>query len=56
MVTKALQWLKCLFFGCEEKSEHLKWLEKKTEEAEKKLEDIENEKNSLDDNVDYLNK
>jgi hypothetical protein len=56
MIAKALQWLKCLLFGCEEKSEHLEWLEDKIEQADEKLEEIENEENTLDDNIDYLNK
>jgi hypothetical protein len=56
MFRRIIKYIKCLIFGCEEKSEHQKWLEKKVADKEKELEVIENEDNSIDDNIDYLNK
>jgi len=44
-------------FGLDKKpNPDLQWLEDKVKESDKKLEEIDNEKNSLDDNIDHLNK
>lgn len=55
MLISILKYLKCLLLGCEKSSPGLEYLEKDIKEKEKKLEEIENEKNSDSDIVDYFN-
>lgn len=44
-------------FGLDKKpNSNLQWLEDKVKESDKKLEEISNENNNLDDNIDHLNK
>lgn len=54
MISKIIQYLKCLIFGCEE-SKDAKWLKDKLEKQEKKLEEIEDENLSIDDINDHFN-
>lgn len=42
-------------FGKKEKSEDLKWLEKKVKDSDKKLKEIEDEKVDLDDINNHFN-
>lgn len=53
MIRKMLEYLLSLFGSKPEKQLEL---EKEVEKQEQKLEDIENEKNSVDDIVDHFNK
>jgi hypothetical protein len=55
MLIKILRYLKCLIIGCEESSPKEKELISVIESQEKKLEEIDNEKNSDSDIVDHFN-
>ena len=55
MLIKILRYLKCLIIGCEESSPKEKELISVIKSQEKKLEDIDNEKNSDSDIVDHFN-
>lgn len=55
MLMKLIRYLKCFIIGCEENNPKEKELVSIIKNQEKKLEEIDNEKNNDSDIVDYFN-